>query len=808
MLTGLTAVLLAIAPGDSTAADSTRPPAVADSTTEALLPRAAVRLQELVVRASRLHDPLSSQTVHVIQSDLVRALPFDRVVEVLATRAGVVARGEELHVRGGRAGETHVTLNGIGLNEPRHGVPLELPSLAVREVDLVTGGLDADLGGGLAGVVAYRTQEPGERPGGELVWKTDGRLSTHYDQVGARLSSPLPGGLGLVASGEATLDDTHLPMLRTESREQILGGSFGWRAQNRLLGHAKLTARAGVSRLALDVIANRRVTRPYDPMWSLDGYTSPCDDPFCVEGPVFSPTPQPGYSRYRAADHLAITDERGSASVLAWTHAGGPLLLRAAAGWRHANLVTSLDGRDDASYLVPERYPEFGLAESDKSQPFYAYRGDEPFFSRSTSDQWTVRGDVQHSTQRGGLIKAGVGLLYDRAELDEIDFTVQTPGVDSARAYRIWAPGGYAYAQGRWIFEGLVAHGGLRLEYFDPGPQADQQSFPISGGGAVWSLSPRLGIAYPISVRDVFSLSYLRAFQNPERDFLYDTRARTTNQQPIGRPDLEPATMISYQAAVKHIFDPQWSLQAAVFYRDVYGQVGARDVSPENDVPQLHFRSEEDASVSGIEASLRQSAPEMFVELHYTYLEARGSASAEEGTPYGSQLGRRAEDISQHDLDWDRRHTFQFLAHREWPGLGSISWATFVGSGLPWTPRARRQVISDPALENSERLKWEENTSVAVRGDLPWTDRITLGVEVRNLFDFRSEVAVTADGYPNPQINTLFDDYGAFRTETGRGGGAYWNDTDNDGIPGWIPVHDARLFAPPRTLRMTLNARW
>jgi outer membrane receptor protein involved in Fe transport len=805
-VTGLvTAGLLALAmaaPGDST-----RTSATPDSTAETPRPGPAVRLQELVVRASRLHDPLSSQTVHVVPTDLLRQLPFDRVTEVLGTQAGVVAQGEELHVRGGRAGETQVLLHGVGLNEPRRGVPLELPSLAVREVELATGGLDADLGGGLAGAVVYRTQEPGERPAAELVWKTDGQLSTHYDQVGARLATPLPAGMGLVASGEATLDDTHLPMLRTESREQVLGGSFGWRAQNRMLGHAKLTASPGASRLALEVIANRRVTRPYDPMWSLDGYTTPCDDPLCAEGPVYSPTPQPGYSRYRAPDHLAMTDERGSAAVLAWTHAGGPTVMRAATGWRHASSVTSLNGQDDAAYLVPERFPEFGLTESPKSQPFYVYRGDEPFFSRSASDQWTVRADAQHTTRRGGVLKGGLGVLYDHAELREIDYTVHSPGVDSLRGYRIWAPGGYAFVQGRWIFEGLVAHGGLRLECFDPGPQAASQAFP-SDQRAQWSLSPRLGVAYPVSVRDVFSLSYLRMVQNPERDFLYDARTATTNQQPIGRPDLEPATMISYQAAVKHIFDDLWSLQAAVFFRDLFGQVGARDVSPQNDVPQLHYRDQEDASVSGVETSLRRASPEMFFEFHYTYLEAQGTASAEDGIPYGSNLERRAEDITQHALDWDRRHTFQLLFHREWPRVGSIAWASYVGSGLPWTPRARRQAVSDPALENTERLKWEENTSVAVRGFLPWTDRVAFGLEIRNLFDYRSEVAVTTDGYPNPRINTLFDDYGAFRTETGRGGGAYWNDRDGDGIPGWIPVHDPRLFAPPRTVRMMLNLRW
>ena len=85
---------------------------------------------------------------------------------------------------------------------------------------------------------------------------------------------------------------------------------------------------------------------------------------------------------------------------------------------------------------------------------------------------------------------------------------------------------------------------------------------------------------------------------------------------------------------------------------------------------------------------------------------------------------------------------------------------------------------------------------------------VTLGFDVRNVFDWRGEVGTTVNGYPHPYINTLFDDYSAYRTETGLGGGAFWEDADGDGLPGWVPVHDARLLSAPRTLRFSLGARF
>jgi hypothetical protein len=138
--------------------------------------------------------------------------------------------------------------------------------------------------------------DPGERLEGEVQWQTDGRLGTHFDRVTARIGGRLPRtAIGAVATLEAELDDTHLPALRTTSRRQVLGGSFGWRADNRLLGHLKLSGAGARSRWALELLGNRRVQRPYDPMWSLDGWTTPCIDAECRFGPAYSETERPGF---------------------------------------------------------------------------------------------------------------------------------------------------------------------------------------------------------------------------------------------------------------------------------------------------------------------------------------------------------------------------------------------------------------------------------------------------------------------------------------------------------------------------------
>ena len=62
--------------------------------------------------------------------------------------------------------------------------------------------------------------------------------------------------------------------------------------------------------------------------------------------------------------------------------------------------------------------------------------------------------------------------------------------------------------------------------------------------------------------------------------------------------------------------------------------------------------------------------------------------------------------------------------------------------------------------------------NVNVQWTPPFAHGLTIGLESRYLFDNRSDWVASVDGYPIGVITTLYDDYGAYRTETGLGGGA------------------------------------
>lgn len=765
-------------------------------------------LPPVEVRADPFGDRLSSETVHRIPTESLRLLPLDRAAQGVALKAGVVARGEDLHVRGGRSSEIETVLGGLSLTEPFRGRSMDVPLLAVKSAELLSGGMDADVGGALAGAIELETRAPRRRPEAELEWRSDAG-ETGYDRVAARVAGPVPGtGLALAATADATLDDTWLPVLRSNGRRRVLGGSFGWRAENRLLGDLQLRTAPAGSGLALEILGARRLSQPYDPAWSVDGWTTRCDDPWCAEGPKVSPVPVDGYVRYRAADHRTVTDDRQLASVLSLEGEGPGRYDAVSLGWMRTRTITSVGGRDDESYLTKSRAPVFGFPDSPTSEPFDVYLGDEPYFRKSWSESFQLHARMERHTPHGEQFKLGAGLRYDEVALRSFDLALRDLGLDSLRQYHAWAPGGFLYAHGRWWFEGLAANAGLRLEYFTAGPQAEDQSLGAPAKDT-WTVSPRLGFAYPVSDRDAFSLSYVRIQQAPPRDFLYDNRLKITNRQPIGNPAIGPATSISWQAALKHRIDAAWSVQAALFYRDLFGVIVPRNVRPARSIARVVYTDEGSGSASGIELSLAGApAPATRIEVHYTWMDARGTISSAEGVPYGSTLAWRPGSISQHPLDWDRRHSFTLALIRGGPRW-SLGWTTLAGSALPWTPAERRTLEADDSKTNSRRLAWEETSALAVRWSPPWTGaRLTLGIDVLNVFDERNVRSVSVDGYPNSTINTVYDDYAAWRTETGLGGGAYWNDRNGDGLPGWRPVHDPRLLEAPRSIRLFAGTAW
>jgi hypothetical protein len=765
--------------------------------------RVVRRFEPVIVRA-RFVDPLSYQTVHETSGERLRSLPIDGWQQTVALQPGVVATGDVLHVRGGRAGESRVTLDGLDAGEPFRGNPIDPPLIALSSVALEPGPFEARYPGATAGTTVMRTLDPPEKAEAEASWTTDAGLDTHYDRVAARAGTPLPWtGWGLTGAAEVKLDDTALPALHTPLREDVLGLSLGPRAATDLLTWLKLGRRGDQGRGWIEALGTHSRTEPYDPMWTLDGWVGSDSLGF----PHFSPDSVNGWQRYKAADHQTIEDDRRMMLGAGWSWLGRDRVLNWSSGWSRDLDVISLDGTRDRTRVMNSLPAIFGYGAAVGSSPFLVYGGDDPYQRERDATRLETRLDGEQHWTSGAQLRAGAGLTYDHVSLWELDRSFPLPGaVDSLRSFDAWAPGGSGYVEGRWPYQGMLAQGGLRLQAFTSGPQAERQSIP---GPERWlvTVSPRFGIAFPISDRDVMSFVYAHLHEDPDRDFLYDNRLSPNNGRPLGDPHLRPPTTIHYEVAVKHVVSEHWALQAGVFQREAFDQIGVT-LTDFGNGPVPVYANVEDAHAIGLETRIWRETDAARVSFAYTWTRAYGTASYEEGAPYGPQLAARLQPLGETPLDWDQRHTFQLEGSWRLPRGASLTWITTAGSPLPWTPAEQRTVATDPSLTNSRRLGWTESTTLAAGWQPHRVPTMTIGIEAHNLFNENTDDRVSVNGYPNPYINTYYDDYAAYRNVTGRSGGGYWDGTQGGTKPGWVPVGDARLRPAPRTIRFKISGKW
>ena len=112
--------------------------------------------EEIVVIGDKpLFNPEVTASRRNVTSDDLEATVVRNVQDVVAQQVGVVETDNEVHIRGGRANENAYLLDGISVQDPLAGTGfgLQLSKDAIKEVDVITGGYNAEYGQATSGVV-------------------------------------------------------------------------------------------------------------------------------------------------------------------------------------------------------------------------------------------------------------------------------------------------------------------------------------------------------------------------------------------------------------------------------------------------------------------------------------------------------------------------------------------------------------------------------------------------------------------------------------------------------------------------------
>jgi len=107
-------------------------------------------------------DVSSSQII--VTEETIQARPLDNIEEILASEAGISLTASEdgsgLVVRGGELNETDIMIDGLSTRNERNQQPLtNLSITAIKEVEILTGGFNAEYGDIRSGMINVVTRE-------------------------------------------------------------------------------------------------------------------------------------------------------------------------------------------------------------------------------------------------------------------------------------------------------------------------------------------------------------------------------------------------------------------------------------------------------------------------------------------------------------------------------------------------------------------------------------------------------------------------------------------------------------------------
>ena len=486
--------------------------------------------------------------------------------------------------------------------------------------------------------------------------------------------------------------------------------------------------------------------------------------------------------------------------------------------------ITTVDDKDPSEFTtagLPATLPSGSWRYSgvsnriwytDPDYPYYVTCYDWPAYTNRLSTAYNLKADITSKKWENHQFKTGVQFIYNDLDEQTINFPAQLRvdgGYLSSNIFHNFNPEASYYVQDKWQYQGMVVNGGVRIDFFSPGnnseilinsseidPNVDKYKFQIS---------PRLGFAFPITDKDKFHFHYGRFTQWPNRNFLFRTQNMLNGSGTLGNPDLDEELTVSYQAGVSHQFAETVAGHFVVFNKDIFGLISStRVLDEELGIQGYRFINRTYASSRGLEISIdKMRGPGGYLggEISYTYGYADGVAS-------DANFGVSAEGLThlptqELPLDWDQRHTLNVTLSLQDQNKWGATVVYSYGSGFPWTPVDRFARRQDPLWENSGKLPSTNVINIQGRKMFSiYGQELTLFFEGRNLLDddILSPGGVAPGAFPG-MVNAGMDG-GSYLTETGKYGGAYLQDINQDGIDDFTPVNDPTIWDSRKTWRI------
>lgn len=787
----------------------------------------ATELEKIIITGQQTVDIKSSATAYEITAEDFKVRSIDNVTDALSKQPGVTVDGQgNLHVRGGRSSEVQFFVDGMPVSDPFVGTnTLDVSFASLTNIQLLSGGFDAEYGNAQSGVVNIQTSEGGRKFSGLIKYMTDdfgAPDKTYYnaDNVAVAFGGPLvKKDLRFHVSGEMNFSDKYLTPNKEYTKHEIAGITFQDRMYNEYRVQGNLIYYfSPEKKLGLEYLSTKTLQDSYYHPFSRVGWWSEENRHWWYE-PLDTT-----YYYYGGPDHMPRFDARNSQSKIAWTHTLSPETYYTCKVSLYQTKYLERIGHKSPGEYIPFFDP---LGESwDPENRYFVVKGDYPHYQDYSTDRYTFKSDLTSQVTQRHQAKFGLQLDYYDMSMWDVQFPdPDDPDGPWPDQYSAYSWGGAMYAQDRMEYEGMILNGGLRLDFYDPGAEAMEvgnevlaSTFRIPEDISLMSrlklqVSPRVGMAYPISDRDVMHFHYGRFYQLPIFERMYKGIGQAIEQDggTYGNVFLQPEQTISYEFGVDHQITDLINLDMTVFFKDIFGLIDTREItngslaSFGNSAP-IGYVNQAYGTVKGLEFKLNRRLANSFGgSIVYTLARARGTQSnANTQLLVGAGTLDRPP-LTETPLNWDHTHSLVFNILLTDPGVWEVSTDYTFETGGPFTPRRYQQRSNRADELNSRRLPDESRMDIRANKLYKiYGQEFRLFVDGTNLMNKENIRLLSPGDWP-----TNDGMYTVYYTETGQLGGAYnLNDVNSSAGNQFVSLGDPRVLDPKRRIRVGIMFDW
>jgi len=306
-------------------------------------------------------------------------------------------------------------------------------------------------------------------------------------------------------------------------------------------------------------------------------------------------------------------------------------------GWSPGNQV--LDGFQYGEYEQP-----YGARTA-----YYSNIG-HAWFDSTKTENYQLRFDLTSQVNPHNQFKSGVDFSY--VNLDHNMYS-RRPGHPENNYDYFWERypiQGGAYLQDRITYQGIVANLGVRVDYYDPQgnwPTGEKFTYKVYGGAidnlwehwseldqqgqyqilepvkSYWAVSPRLGLAFPVSANSKFFFNYghFRSRTPSRRNYMI-RQSRQNGVYELGNPNMAPPRTIAYETGVEYNLLNQFLIRISGYYKDVTGEYGdVRYISEDGRLGYNSYDNNRYRDIQGVELSVTKSVGEWLTGwINYNYM--------------------------------------------------------------------------------------------------------------------------------------------------------------------------------------------